>query len=323
MVIMADEYGTEIRVLKHAGYDFEVGDSENSFEITFLRPEWEEIPARARIFIPGTEYGGIFKSLSTDTAQNTISAGGLTWRGMLQKKIIVPEEGEDYAVDYGELNAIVKARVEAAFPGTMYGTSETTGVSVDWQYARYCTLYDGLRDMLASVGYRLDLAYTNGLVFVQAVPIVNYSDTVDFSGDMRLNYTMQMETDGVNHLICLGAGELKDRLVRHLYVNNRGKITTRQYYFGSNEIAEVYDNSGASESDLLRGGRQRLKELRNKNQFGIKIDTDLDIAIGDIVGGRDYLSGMTMSAPVIGKVVQWSGGFQTIDYKLDEAGASE
>lgn len=326
MVIVATQYGTELRDIVHAGYDFEVGDGENSFEITCLRSEWEDVPDKARIYIPGTEYGGVFMSLRTDTQQDIICPGGLTWRGLLQKKIISPGSGDNYATDSGELNAIIKARIEAAYPdGLMNGVTDSTGVSTTYQYNRYCTLYDGLRDMLASEGYRLKIEYSqaDSCVYVSAVPIVDYSSTIDFSGDYRVNYTMQKQTDGVNHLICLGSGELAARTVRHLYVNQYGKITTTQYYFGSEEIAEVYDNSGAGVTDLIQGGKKRLKELRNKNQFDIKLDTDLDIAIGDIVGGQDYLSGMTMSAPVIGKVVKWSGGFQTIDYKLDEAGATE
>ena len=46
----------------------------------------------------------------------------------------------------------------------------------------------------------------------------------------------------------------------------------------------------------------------------------MDIAIGDIVGGRDYLTGIAMQAPVVGKVVKMSSGVQTIEYTLGEAG---
>ena len=155
-------------------------------------------------------------------------------------------------------------------------------------------------------------------VVVSAVPIVDYSGDIEFSSDMQLNYIMNMQGDGVNHLICLGSGELKDREVYHLYVDDKGNIGTNQYYFGVDEIAEIYDYAGAETEDLIQGGTDRLKEVMNNNIFGIRVDAAMEIAIGDMVGGRDYLSGMKMTAPITGKVVRWDHGFQDIEYLLED-----
>ena len=321
MVIVASPGGHELRALVLSEYDFEVSDQENSFAITILRDEWEEIPDGGRIYIPGTEYGGLFKRLDTDTAQDTITPGGMTWRGMLQKKIIQPPAGEDYATVSGELNTVIAGLVATLSP-LFIASDLDTGVNVSYQFNRYCTLYDGLRDMLESVDHRLELVYSieENAVIIGAVPIHNYATDIEFSENMQANYVVKTEQDMVNHLICLGSGELRDRLVRHLYTDDKGRISQVPYYTGPDEIAEGYDNTGANEYDLVAGGRKRLKEIRNKNTFEIKMDTEMDLAIGDIVGGRDYLSGIAMQAPIIGKVVKMSGGIQTIDYKLGEAG---
>ena len=321
LVIVADKSGTELRALLFTSYDIEVGTEENSFRFYIKRKEYETIPEGARIYIPDTEYGGLFRELQTDTKEDLIVPGGLTWRGMLQKKIIIPPSGEDYAKDSGELNAIVKRRVEAALPGMFIGSDEDTGVSVtNFQYNRYCTLEEGLTKLLKSVGYRLDLAYSqvDKAVVVSAVPIADYSQYIEFSSDMQLNYTMQMQGDGVNHLICLGNGELKDREVYHLYVDKNGNIGTTQYYTGVDEIAEVYDSAGSELPDLIQGGQQRLQEVMNTNLFEINIESGMEVAIGDIVGGKDYLSRMKMTAPIAGKVVRWDNGFQTIEYRLED-----
>lgn len=320
MVIVSDPNGNELRSLLFTMYDFEVGKSENSFAIEIKRQEYEHIPDRARIYIPGTEYGGLFRRLATNTSQDVITPGGLTWRGMMQKKIISPPSGMDYATDSGELNAIVKSRVESALPGLFIGTTASTGVEVTWQYARYCTLEEGLSDMLKSRGYRLNIEYSqeDKAVIVSAVPIVDYSQSIEFSADMRINYNMSMQGDGVNHLICLGSGELKDREVYHLYVDENGNIGTTQYYTGIEEITEIFDYAGAELDDLIQTGTQRLKEIRNTNIFEIKVDPDTELAIGDIVGGRDYLSGMTMRSPISGKIVKWEQGFQTVEYRLED-----
>ena len=201
------------------------------------------------------------------------------------------------------------------------GSAESTGVSVtNFQYDRYCTLEEGLTKLLKSKGYKLNIEYDQTLkrVVVSAAPIVDYSTDVEFSSDMQLNYTMHMQGDGVNHLICLGQGELKDRTVYHLYVNQYGEITTTQYYTGVDEITEIYDYAGAELADLIQYGKEHLQEIMNDNRFEITVNPNTDIQIGDIVGGRDYLSGMTMTAPITGKIVKWDNGFQTIEYKIED-----
>lgn len=320
-LIVADTNGTELRALMFSSYDFEVGKVENSFEIQIKRQEYKYIPDRARIYIPGTEYGGLFRELNTNTREDIIAPGGITWRGMMQKKIIEPPAGQDYATDSGELNSIIRSRVENALPGLFIGSSDDTGVSVtNFQYDRYCTLEAGLTKLLRSKGYRLNIEYSQSekAVVVYAVPIVNYSNSVEFSSDMQLDYIMNMQGDGVNHLICLGQGELSNRVVYHLYADKDGNITTTPYYTGIDEVAEIYDYAGAELEDLIQSGTERLEEIMNQNRFQITVNPDTEIAIGDIVGGRDYLSGMTMKSPITGKVLKWENGFRTVEYKLED-----
>lgn len=318
-VIVANRNGKEIRALDFDRYDIEVGTGENSYQFEINRQAYEELPQVARVYIPDTEYGGLCRRLGTSTTDDTIRFGGYTWRGMMQKKIIEPPAGADYATDSGELNEIIEARVRAAFPGLFYGVSVSTGVTVSWQYARYCTLEEGLRKLLQSVGYKLQITYNNveKHVIVQAVPIEDYSDRIELSSDMRLNYSVDTQTDGVNHLILLGQGELRDRTVIHLYINGAGKIVTRQYYTGIDEITDIFDYAGAERDDLIQQGKKRLRELANRDAFSMGIETGLDLGVGDIVGGRDYLTGVLMKAPIKSKVVKWESGQRVIEYTLE------
>lgn len=320
MIVVADANGAELRSLLFTEYDFEVGDDDNTFLVTCLRSEWETIYDGSRIYIPNTEYGGLFKRLKTNTKNGTISAGGYTWRGMLQNKVLCPEAGDDYATDSGELNAIIGSRVSAAFPGLFVGSNESTGIEVDYQYNRYVTLYDGLKAMLKSVGYKMRISYNmeTGKVIVEAVPIVDYSSQIEYSSDMNANYYMTKEGTGVNHLVCLGNGELRDRVVVDLFVDENGNISETQTFFGADEIAQVYDYAGAAREDLIQSGTDQLKNLRNQNSFRIDLETVTDVEIGDIVGGRDYTSGMRMTAPITTKVVTWRNGFETTEYKLSD-----
>ena len=319
-VILAKPSGEEVGVMLFTAYDFEIGDFENSFLVTCLRSEWEKIEDGSRIYIPGTEYGGIYRRTESATKLGTIGAGGFTWRGMLQNKILCPPSGADYATDSGELNQIIGARVSAAFPGLFVGSSESTGVTVSYQYARYVSLYDGLKAMLKSVGYKMQISYDQErcAVVVGAVPIVDYSDEIEYSSDMNADYEMIRDLTGVNHLICLGQGELKNRVVVHLYVDANGNISQRQTFFGADEIAKIYDYAGASRADLIQYGTDQLSQYANETSFKIELDSDKDVGIGDIVGGRDYISGIKMTAPITTKVVTWKEGFETIEYKLSD-----
>ena len=103
----------------------------------------------------------------------------------------------------------------------------------------------------------------SGYVQVRAVPIVDYSSEYEFSNDNNMHFTMDNNKRGTNHLICLGKGELKDRLVIHLYIDDQGNISQTQYFFGINEIAEIYDSSGSEYEDLLKNGTEKL--LKSKS----------------------------------------------------------
>ena len=320
-IIVADSNGAEIRNALYTEYDFETGDSKDSdFLVTFLKDEWNYIPDGGRLFIPKTEYGGLSHKTDIVSKYGTVAAGGLTWHGHMHKKVIEPPAGENYAIDEGELNAIIGSRVSAAFPRLMCGSSESTGVTVRYQYNRYCTLYDGLKAMLKSVGYRLRLSYDQELakVVVDAVPIVDYSNEIEFSSDMNADYKMTLDYTGVNHLICLGQGELSERIVRHLYVDRNGIISTTQTQFDEDEICEVYNYTGADEEELITSGIEQLQRNINRNKFSIDLDAEKEVAIGDIVGSRDYTTGYTVKAPITTKVVKYREGEEKVEYKLSE-----
>ena len=317
-IIVAAPDGTELRCMLFSEYDFEIGDEENSFLVTCPRAEWESVANDSRVYIPGTEYGGLFKRLESDTKNNSVAVGGLTWRGMLQKKIISPPSGQDYATDSGELNAILGARVSAAFPGLFVGSNESTGITVTYQYNRYVTLYDGLKALLKSVGYKMQIEYDQiqRKVVVSAVPIVDYSNEIEYSSDMSADYSMTIDRTGINHLVCLGSGELRDRTVVHLYVDGNGVISQTQTFFNENEIAEVYDYAGASRDDLIQSGVDQLKNEINLNEFSINLESEREVAVGDIVGSRDYITGYTVTAPITTKLIKFEDGLIKIEYKL-------
>lgn len=319
-IIIADSNGEELRSMLFREYDFEIGDEENTFLVTCNRAEWESVPDKARVYIPDTEYGGIYKRLEADTKNNSLAIGGYTWRGLLQNKVIVPPSGSAYATDSGEINEIIARRVSAAFPGLFVGSNESTGITVSYRYGRYVSLYDGLKEMLRTVGYKMRIAYDQDLcrVVVDAVPIVDYSSMIEYSSDMNANYSMIINKMGVNHLICLGEGELASRTVVHLYADTNGVISQTQTQFGIDEVTAVYDYAGAARANLIESGENQLKSNASKNEFSIDLESVQDVAVGDIVGSRDYVTGYTVTAPITTKIVKWKDGFETTEYRLSD-----
>lgn len=319
-VILADASGVELRSILFREYDFEIGDKENTFLVTCNRAEWENVPDKARVYIPGTEYGGIYKRLESDTRNNSVSIGGYTWRGMLQNKVIIPPSGSAYATDSGELNAIIARRVSAALPGLFVGSEESTGITVSYRYGRYVTLYDGLKEMLKSVGYKMRIAYDmeQCKVVVDAVPIVDYSQMIEYSSDMNAEYSMIINKMGINHLICLGQGELQNRTVVHLYADTNGVISRTQTQFGTDEVTDVYDYAGAETDNLVESGTDQMIANASKNEFAIDLESTQDVAVGDIVGSRDYITGYTVAAPITTKIVKWKAGFEKVEYQLSD-----
>ena len=272
----------------------------------------------------GTEYGGIIGEVLTDTTLDYVELKGMSWRGRLAKKIIQPPTGSDYKTVSGELHTVMKSLIEPEFDGLFVVSQEDTGVTVsNYQFDRYCTLLDGLTKMLKSKWYRLQLSFRReqgepGYLYIEAVPIVDYSNRIELSRDCQLNYTMDDKRDGVNHLIVAGKGELQDRNVLHLYVQEDGSIGTQQYYTGLREVAEVYENTSTETDELWSKSEERLQELMNKKTFRMDVaKLGLDIGIGDIVGGRDYLTGMYMAKPVENIVYELIGDVESKTYKLE------
>lgn len=327
MVILANSDLRELSAVRDANLTVDLNGNRD-FSLQIARSYWRpDLTFSSLIYIPGTEYGGIIGEVLTDTTLDYVELKGLSWRGRLAKKIIEPPAGSDYKVVSGELHAVMKELIEPEFDGLFVVSAEDTGVTVSsYQFDRYCTLLDGLNKMLKSKGYRLQLSFRReqnepGYLYIEAVPITDYSNRIELSRDCKLNYTMDDKRDGVNHLIVTGKGELQDRNILHLYVQENGEIGTEQYYTGIREITEVYENTSTETEELMSAAEDRLRSLAGKKTFKMDVaKLGMDVGIGDIVGGRDYLTGMYMAKQVENIVYEIINDVESKTYKLEGEG---
>lgn len=324
MVILANSDLRELGAVRDVNLTVDLNGNRD-FSLQIARSYWRpELTFSSLIYILGTEYGGIIGEVLTDTALDYVELKGLSWRGRLAKKIIQPPGGADYMTVSGELHSVMKSLIEPEFDGLFVVSQEDTGVTVsNYQFDRYCTLLDGLNKMLKSKWYRLKLSFRReqnepGYLYIEAVPIVDYSNRIELSRDCQLNYTMDDKRDGVNHLIVTGKGELQDRNILHLYVQENGEIGTERYYTGLQEITEVYENTSTETEELMTASVERLQSLMGKKTFKMDIaKLGLDVCIDDIVGGRDYLTGMYMAKPVENITYELINDEESKTYKLE------
>lgn len=325
-LILADQNLRDIKPVMDADVDFAVGSDENDYEIKIRHDRWDERYAYGNVFyIKNTEFGGIIGRKKINTAEDTISLYGRTWRGKLDKKVIRPPAGQDYRKVSGELNSVLDTLITEQFNDYFVVSQADTGVTVtNYQFDRYCTLLAGITKMLKSVGHKLHIEYIQqergqpGYVELSAVPIVDYSEQIELSQDSRLNFTFDETKNGVNHLVCLGKGELQGRQVIDLYVGQSGSIGTTQYYTGVQEVAEVYENTSAETEELEEKGREKLQELMNSTSFSMDVEAlDMEVEIGDIIGGRDYTTGMYATKPIAKKIYKVEGGKTSLEYEIE------
>lgn len=326
MVILTSPTGNELKRLQHTKFDVDLNETRD-FELRMPANLYsKDIQEKGRLFIPQTEYGGLIGGVETQTATDEIIIKGRSWRGILSKKVIKPLEGSAYKIVSGELNKILEALIDEHGLSGLFTVSETDTKTtvISFQFDRYTTLLDGIEKLLKSMEHRIDVKYMQqerglpGFVNLQAVKIADLSERIELSQDSRLDFTFSEVKNGVNHLICLGQGELTDRVVVDLYMSKDGTIGTAQHYFGVEEVAEVYeDTSAENRDDLIERGTKRLLELAPKQTFTMDLASEtFNAEIGDVIGGRDYITGMAMAQPIANKIYHEENGVVKIEYKL-------
>lgn len=301
--------------------DFDIGDT-NDVEITCKRGF---LDFGMYLICPGTEYGAMIEELDSWTSDSKETWMGNSFRRFLKEIVIEPPAGEDYRVVSGDAHDIMRELLKGAYDQLFVIPDKPSGIVVEsYKFDRYTDALEGFNKMLAAQNARINIEIQQGgpnepfFVVLSAVPIQNLSEEVEFSQDSRIAINLKESRRGINHLICLGKGELKDRQVVHLYAQLDGSILQdKKYYTGLQERTEVYDCSSAETlEDLISNGKKRLKERMSSKAMKMKVQ-GINVQIGDIVAGRDYEAGLHLQKPVVQKIVSVENGVITIEHKVE------
>lgn len=301
--------------------DFDIGDT-NDVEMTCERGF---LDFGMYLICPGTEYGALIEELDSWTNDSKETWTGNSFRRFLQEIVIEPPAGEDYRIVSGDAHDIMREVLGDVYDRFFTIPDSPSGFKVEnYKFDRYTDALTGFNKMLAKENARINIEIKQGgpnepfFVALSAVPIQNLSEEIEFSQDSKISINLRESRRGINHLICLGKGELKDRQVVHLYAQLDGSILQdKKYYTGLQERTETYDYGNAeSVEELISNGEKRLRERMSSKSMKMKVQ-GINVEIGDIVAGRDYGTGLYMQKPVVQKIVSVENGIITIEHKVE------
>ena len=211
--------------------DCEFGTSEdatNDFQL--MNATIQDAKTAGGFYIPGTEIGGRFEYSKEKSEENAAMLRGYTWRGILSKDVILPDVGEDYKIVTGEANAVISSIMAGRFGGVFSVSAEDSGLTItNYQFPLYINVLDGIDGMLESFSYKLKIkAFKSAsgqpiTIELSAAPATVLTGTMNNDSPVPLTYID--DNMGINHLICGGSGELQNRMIRHLYIDDQGEIS--------------------------------------------------------------------------------------------------
>lgn len=305
-------------VLADFTFDLAFGKDENNFECV-VDTESHCCEEGYFLYYEGTEYGGIIDKIKVATDKSEITYIGRTWHGLLEAKIIEPDG--DYLILSGEANAQLAFLIDRMdLSGLFKASSEESGIDIsNYKMNRYIGGYEGIRKMLRDAGAKLHIEFKEGFAELSARPLVDYSKDEEFDTD-QIDFVIEKNFHPINHVICLGAGNLSEREVIHVYADASGNISTTQSIFGIDEVTAKYDNPNAESSEaLMQGGIDLIKASWNAD----KVDFDFNsnektYDIGDVVGAREFTTGISASSEIVKKIVKIKDNTTTISYEVGE-----
>jgi hypothetical protein len=270
-LIYADAHRVDQGVMDAYELDMAYGSDENNFTCTIDR-ESHCCTEGFFLYVEGEEYGGIVDKVKVNTEKDEITYSGRTWHGILEKKIICPEDGQDYAVFDGEANKVLQTIIDRIDLGDLFeASSKDTGIQIQaFQMDRYIDAYTGICKMLKDADAKLNIIWKNKKVILSAQLRQDYSQDEEFN-TAQVDFTIEKNYRPVNHIICLGQGDLKNRAVIHLFCDENGGIqpyatkdvplqdsdyilgTSRKVMDGEDEVVEIldYPNAEITENYIL------------------------------------------------------------------------
>lgn len=256
-LIYSNEKHEDIGVLSDCTFDLAFGRSENNFEVEMALAN-HCMKQGYFVFVEGTEYGGVVDSIRVNVDSDTVTYSGRTWHGILAGNIIEPDKGYDHLTVSGDANEILALLIKRLGLEDLFEASTVESpIKITRHQIRYKDGYSGICDMLAEYDGKLQMIHLYDKIILSAVYLMDFSQDEEFDST-QVDLDIQKNFRPVNHLVCLGSGDLKDRHVIHLFADAGGGIlpyttsdnpvedadyildVSQQILNGVDEVAAVY-----------------------------------------------------------------------------------
>lgn len=323
--IYTDSSYNEVGYLTHFDADIEIGKydvSKNDFESTLSLEDRDPLFTIGSLFYKeNTEIGGIIQRLKVNTSDNTITLIGPTFRGLLEKEYVQPSAGSAYLTLNGEANACINVLIGDRFGG-LFVVDNIGASNINVRYdVRDINLLQALEKSLGASNARLCIRHrTDGKVHLYAEKINDLSDTLQYDNDYQIDMTVKTESKPYNHILCLGKGELLDRLRINLYLQSDGSWTeSNQVYTGLDRKTYKHEDVNVeSRDELTKNAIEKVAEANESDTLEISFDAD-NAELFDIVGAKENITGISFKEPITQKIIKISDGDISISYKVGDA----
>ena len=293
----------------------------NSFALACPLSSRPAIEPRSLVYMEGTEFGGIVDEIGVEAKRPRRKRAvyrGRTWHGLLAGKIVCPDAGRTHYRIRGEANAALLALVHRVGLGDLFtASSADSGIALDHQ-VRFADAYTAALGALRASGAKLAVSWDGDRAVLSAAPAKDWSAADELDTD-RLGFDMAKCYRPVNHLVCVGEGELTDRAEVHFFADAEGNVSQTQTLFGVDERAAKYDYTNADAETLAEEGRKKLEELQNEDTCDADVAEGYSYDVGDVVGAYDAETGIFVSAPVVGKAATVDRHGARESYMIGEA----
>ena len=293
----------------------------NSFALACPLSSRPAIEPRSLVYMEGTEFGGIVDEIGVEAKRPRRKRAvyrGRTWHRLLAGKIVCPDAGRTHYRIRGEANAALLALVHRVGLGALFtASSANSGIALDHQ-VRFADAYTAALGALRASGAKLAVSWDGDRAVLSAAPAKDWSAADELDTD-RLGFDMAKCYRPVNHLVCVGEGELTDRAEVHFFADAEGNVSQTQTLFGVDERAAKYDYTNADAETLAEEGRKKLEELQNEDTCDADVAEGYSYDVGDIVGAYDAETGIFVSAPVVGKAATVDRHGARESYMIGEA----
>lgn len=317
-LIVADGAGKTLFPLADFELDMDSGwgdGVDNTFDL-IVRDASAPLPEAAwRVYADGTEMGGRVErfELKTGRSSSELHWTGSTWSGVLAKRLLWPDAGQDYLTLAGDANAVLRQAVARLGLGSFFSVPEgDAGVAVSYRCSRDTPdAWTNLRLALRSAGLRLDAKWVDGACRLQAAKVTDWrgrvdSDLVDFDLSSDLLVT--------NHLKAAGKGDLASRQVVDVYADSKGNVGTSKAMAGVFELEEYYDANNSEGDDLRDQAVSRLKDMQAEGGVKVTVGEGVEFGLGDVVEARHYSPNVTVSVEISSRVTTATGAGVAVTY---------